>query len=36
MAADYALVATYFKLERPFDITQAYTNAFLDPAVKMP
>jgi hypothetical protein len=34
--ADYAPVATYFKLERPFYITQTYTDAFLDPAVKMP
>jgi len=36
MALDYELVATYFKLEKPFDIERAYTNAFLDQAVKMP
>jgi NitT/TauT family transport system substrate-binding protein len=36
MTLDYALVATYFKLETPFDIDGAYSNAFLDPAVKMP
>jgi NitT/TauT family transport system substrate-binding protein len=36
MIADYALVETYFKLDQAFVIESAYTNAFLDPAVKMP
>jgi NitT/TauT family transport system substrate-binding protein len=36
MAADYTLIETYFKLETPFEIDHAYTNAFLDRTVKMP
>ena len=36
MKQDYALIETYFKIEKPFEIGQAYTNALLDPAVKMP
>jgi NitT/TauT family transport system substrate-binding protein len=36
MAADYKLVDEYLKLEKPYDITTAYTNEFLDKSVKMP
>ena len=36
MVSDYKMVETYFKLEKPFDIKGAYTNAFLNPAVKFP
>lgn len=36
VAKDYALVETYFKLEHEFPVASAYSNAFLDPAVKMP
>ena len=36
MKQDYALIETYFKIEKPFDIGQTYTNALLDPAIKMP
>ena len=36
MAADYKLVNDYLKLEKPYDITSAYTNEFLDKSVKMP
>ncbi|MCC7275226.1 MAG: ABC transporter substrate-binding protein [Alphaproteobacteria bacterium] len=36
MAADYALVAEHFTLDRPFDVTGAYTNALLDPAIRLP
>ena len=35
MANDYALVKTYFGLEKPFDIQEAYTDAFLDTSIKM-
>jgi NitT/TauT family transport system substrate-binding protein len=36
MAADYKLVDEYLKMEKPYDIKTAYTNAFLDKNVKMP
>ncbi len=36
MVSDYKMVETYFKLEKPFDIKGAYTNAFLNSAVKFP
>jgi NitT/TauT family transport system substrate-binding protein len=36
MAADYKLVDTYLKMEKPYDIKTAYTNEFLDKSVKMP
>lgn len=36
MAADYKLIATYFKLDTPFDVKKRYTNAFLDKSIKMP
>lgn len=36
MASDYNLVKTYFGLEKPFDVTSAYTDAFLDKSIKMP
>ena len=35
MAADYQLVETYFKIDKPFDLKSSYTNEFLDPAIKM-
>ena len=35
MAADYELVETYFSLEQPFDINEAYTNEFLATDVLM-
>lgn len=36
MASDYDLVSTYFELEKPFDVTTAYTNQFIDSSVLMP
>jgi NitT/TauT family transport system substrate-binding protein len=36
MADDYKLVDEYLKMEKPYDIKTAYTNEFLDKAVKMP
>jgi NitT/TauT family transport system substrate-binding protein len=36
MAADYKLVDDLLKIERPYDVKTAYTNEFLDRAVKMP
>lgn len=36
MAADYEMVATYFELEQPFEIEDAYTNEYLDESIKMP
>jgi NitT/TauT family transport system substrate-binding protein len=35
MESDYNLVKTYFGLEKPFDVTSAYTDAFLDKSIKM-
>lgn len=35
MQDDYKLIETYFSLEKPFDITQAYSNDFLDMSLKM-
>jgi NitT/TauT family transport system substrate-binding protein len=35
MKADYELVKTYFGVEKPFDVTSAYTNRFLDDNLKM-
>jgi len=35
MASDYQLVKTYFGLEKPFDVQQAYTDEFLDRSIKM-
>ena len=35
MQDDYTLIETYFSLEKPFDITQAYSNDFLDTSLKM-
>jgi NitT/TauT family transport system substrate-binding protein len=35
MDDDYALVKTYFGLEQPFDVKDAYTDDFLDRSVKM-
>ena len=36
MASDYKLVDQYLKMEKPYDVKTAYTNAFLDKNVKMP
>ena len=36
MADDYRLVDEFLKLEKPYDVTTAYTNQFLDKNVKMP
>ena len=36
MASDYALVNEYLKMDKPYDVKTAYTNAFLDKNVKMP
>jgi len=36
LASDYDLVKTYFGMDQPFDVKTAYTNEFLDPAIKMP
>ena len=35
MEADYRLVAEYLKLDKPFNVKDAYTNEFLDPSIKM-
>jgi len=35
MENDYRLVQTYIGLDKPFDVTTAYTNRFLDPSIKM-
>lgn len=35
MAADYDLAATYFKLDKAFDVKTVYTNEFLDKSIKM-
>jgi len=36
MTSDYKLVDQYLKMEKPYDVKTAYTNAFLDKNVKMP
>ena len=36
MANDYKLVDDYLHMEKPYDVKTAYTNEFLDKAVKMP
>jgi NitT/TauT family transport system substrate-binding protein len=35
MDRDYELVKTYFGLEKPFDVKEAYTDDFLDTSIKM-
>jgi NitT/TauT family transport system substrate-binding protein len=35
MEADYKLVAEYVKIEKPFNVKDAYTNEFLDKSIKM-
>ena len=35
MEQTYDSVQTYVGLEKPFDVTSAYTNAFLDKSIKM-
>ena len=34
MDSDYDLIATYFKLDKPFDIKSAYNNDYLDMSIK--
>ena len=36
IADDYAMIETYFKMDKPFDFKTAYTNEFLDRSIKMP
>lgn len=36
MEADYELVETYFEIDEPFEITDAYTNRFIDTDITMP
>jgi NitT/TauT family transport system substrate-binding protein len=36
MASDYKLIDEYLKMEKAYDIKTAYTNEFLDKAIKMP
>jgi len=35
MKKDYELVQTYLGMEKPFDVTTAFTTKMLDPAIKM-
>jgi NitT/TauT family transport system substrate-binding protein len=35
MASDYQLVKTYIGIEKPFDVTRAHTDEFLDRSIKM-
>ncbi len=35
MAKDYELVSTYVGLDKPFDVSSAFTTRFLDTSVKM-
>ncbi|MDF3009547.1 MAG: nitrate transporter substrate-binding protein [Burkholderiales bacterium] len=35
MQADYALVRDYIGIDKPFDVKNTYTNAFLDKSIKM-
>jgi hypothetical protein len=35
MQSDYELVAKYLGVTTPFDIKTMYTDAFLDPSIKM-
>jgi NitT/TauT family transport system substrate-binding protein len=36
LASDYDLVKTYIGVEQPFEVKTAYTDEFLDQAIKMP
>jgi NitT/TauT family transport system substrate-binding protein len=36
MESDYKIVDEYLKMDKPYDVKTAYTNEFLDKAVKMP
>lgn len=36
MQMDYELVETYFDVTEPFDVTEVYTNEYLDESIKMP
>ena len=36
MQTDYELVETYFDVAEPFDVTEIYTNEYLDESIKMP
>jgi len=35
VADDYKLVAEYVKIDKPYDVKEAYTNEFLDKSIKM-
>ena len=35
MADDYKLVSEYVKIDKPYDVKEAYTNEFLDKSIKM-
>ena len=35
MESDYKLVKAYVGIEKPFDVSKYYTNAFLDKSIKM-
>ncbi|MEJ0070070.1 MAG: ABC transporter substrate-binding protein [Pseudomonadota bacterium] len=35
MADDYALIAKYLPIEKPYDVHEVYSNQFLDPSIKM-
>ncbi len=35
MESDYKLVKTYVEIQKPFDVSKYYTNAFLDKSIKM-
>jgi NitT/TauT family transport system substrate-binding protein len=35
IADDYKLVAEYVKIDKPYDVKEAYTNEFLDKSIKM-
>jgi NitT/TauT family transport system substrate-binding protein len=35
MQESYNLVKTYVGIEKPFDVTEHYTNMFLDESIKM-
>ena len=35
MQADYDMVDTYFGIESPFDVSDVYSNDFLDSSIKM-
>ena len=36
LKSSYELVEKYFKLDKPFDVQDAYTNEFLSKDIKVP